>query len=927
MPRIKIKRGTTSQWNSSTTPLLSGELGLDITLNKLKAGNGSSLWTNLPFLTSDGGGDTGDITFDGVQIIGAGTASGDGSNLGTIELVPDGDITSDQYLIIDPTAPNHIHIRAGGEQDASSADLFIGGERNHVRVSDGGKTVSFSTKPQSITNTYTNINSGNANYFVVANTAEIYEGDTGYYSQGGDIFTVDSIVQDSPSAGLITVTATSYGTLMPFIGGGAYVFIHDEGWNNNWYFDTNGVLNGPAMGSVAVNGLYNNSAAENDLLLGSSEKIIIAGSSGEFLNDASIASNQIATLGDLIPGIQGEPGADGADGAPGERGISALSWTYKAQTGVVNVDPGNDYLNFNADPFTSSTQIRVDDNPYGLNTTLHDLFLSIQSGYLSVTSQSDPSSYATFEIVSCVDGTATNETIDGSYVIFNVSLVSTYGAISNEDFVTLSLAPAGQQGEPGAQGDPGAQGEPGPQGDPGPAGEYPNYLGDYNNGVGYPIGGIVSINVGSPYGNPGQLFIKISNPNNPGYAPGDPSWQEYTQGLVVAGIPAYLPLKAFQEASNYAVNYEYFSHATYGNSIAIARTPQVDAYMNYAVTAGVPQIWKFESMGAHASFELLLGVPTPNTENVAPNKQIWTLAYDGYDYGDIAYLLANGNEYAVFLKKTGGTAGSSAAALVAANEYTDTAIAGLGNSIDDTYVPISLVGVADGVATLGSDGKIPDSEIPAGIARASDYLPIAEPSVDYYITNSGSGAYLVNGVSNGLITFEKGKKYRIHVNATGHPFWIQTVSGAYSSGNVYSTGITNGGAQAGHILVELPQDAPDSLYYACQYHSSMAGSISVQSDNTVTINSKASSYTILPIDSNRLIEMSAGGTLTITDSASFPVGFTCDILQTGASQVTIAGTSFTPNATPGLKLRTQWSSATLIKRALNSWVVLGDLSA
>jgi hypothetical protein len=332
-------------------------------------------------------------------------------------------------------------------------------------------------------------------------------------------------------------------------------------------------------------------------------------------------------------------------------------------------------------------------------------------------------------------------------------------------------------------------------------------------------------------------------------------------------------------------------------------------------------------MGAHASFELLLGVPTPNTENVAPNKQIWTLAYDGYDYGDIAYLLANGNEYAVFLKKTGGTAGSSAAALVAANEYTDTAIAGLGNSIDDTYVPISLVGVADGVATLGADGKIPDSEIPAGIARASDYLPIAEPSVDYYITNSGSGAYLVNGVSNGLITFEKGKKYRIHVNATGHPFWIQTVSGAYSSGNVYSTGITNGGAQAGHILVELPQDAPDSLYYACQYHSSMAGSISVQSDNTVTINSKSSSYTILPIDSNRLIEMSAGGTLTITDSASFPVGFTCDILQTGASQVTIAGTSFTPNATPGLKLRTQWSSATLIKRALNSWVVLGDLSA
>jgi len=95
MPRIRTRRGTTSQWNSSTTPLLSGELGLDTTLNKLKAGNGTSLWADLPFLTSEGGGSTGDITFDGIQIIGAGTASGDGYGLGTIELVPDGDITSD----------------------------------------------------------------------------------------------------------------------------------------------------------------------------------------------------------------------------------------------------------------------------------------------------------------------------------------------------------------------------------------------------------------------------------------------------------------------------------------------------------------------------------------------------------------------------------------------------------------------------------------------------------------------------------------------------------------------------------------------------------------------------------------------------------------------------------------------------------------
>jgi len=273
---------------------------------------------------------------------------------------------------------------------------------------------------------------------------------------------------------------------------------------------------------------------------------------------------------------------------------------------------------------------------------------------------------------------------------------------------------------------------------------------------------------------------------------------------------------------------------------------------------------------------------------------------------------------------------------IASPTFTGTVTIPSGASISG-YAPIAsptftgtVGGITKSMVGLGNVDNTTDANKPVSTATQTALdlkLNLSDPAVDYYITNSGSGAYLINGVSNGLITFEKGQKYRIHINASGHPFWIQTVSGAYSAGNVYSTGITNGGAQVGHILVELPQNAPDNLYYACQFHSSMQGSISVQSDNTITTNAQASNYTIAPIDSGRLIEMSGGGTLTITDSTSFPIGFYVDVLQTGTSQVTIAGDGFTPNATPGLKLRTQWSSATLIKRALNSWVVLGDLSA
>lgn len=67
-----------------------------------------------------------------------GNSSGDGAGYTTLQLVPDDTLTGgDQYLIIDPTAPGHIHIRAGGAQDNSAADLIFGGENSHVKVTAG----------------------------------------------------------------------------------------------------------------------------------------------------------------------------------------------------------------------------------------------------------------------------------------------------------------------------------------------------------------------------------------------------------------------------------------------------------------------------------------------------------------------------------------------------------------------------------------------------------------------------------------------------------------------------------------------------------------------------------------------------------------------------------------------------------------------
>jgi hypothetical protein len=100
-------------------------------------------------------------------------------------------------------------------------------------------------------------------------------------------------------------------------------------------------------------------------------------------------------------------------------------------------------------------------------------------------------------------------------------------------------------------------------------------------------------------------------------------------------------------------------------------------------------------------------------------------------------------------------------------------------------------------------------------------------------------------------------------------------------------------------------------------------------DPTLVLNPEAGSYTLVLGDASGLVEMSGGGTLTVpTDSSvAFPTGTQISILQTGASQVTVGGAGVTINGTPGLKLRAQWSAATLIKRATDTWALVGDLSA
>jgi len=122
----------------------------------------------------------------------------------------------------------------------------------------------------------------------------------------------------------------------------------------------------------------------------------------------------------------------------------------------------------------------------------------------------------------------------------------------------------------------------------------------------------------------------------------------------------------------------------------------------------------------------------------------------------------------------------------------------------------------------------------------------------FAVTASGSSAYVFNGFgtdsdSNPTLYLHRGKTYEFAVDATGHPFYINSTSGT-GTGNAYSDGVTNNGAATGTIKFVVPQDAPSKLYYNCQYHSSMAGEIIIPRAAQIDDLSDVDTSTTAPTD-------------------------------------------------------------------------------
>jgi hypothetical protein len=151
-------------------------------------------------------------------------------------------------------------------------------------------------------------------------------------------------------------------------------------------------------------------------------------------------------------------------------------------------------------------------------------------------------------------------------------------------------------------------------------------------------------------------------------------------------------------------------------------------------------------------------------------------------------------------------------------------VAATGVPATDNFV----VDRADGAYTFsGLAGTNPTIDLVRGGSYTFQVAQNDKETVNYRVSNAGISSYVIDSQNNPTLSLVRGNTYVFTMNLDGvYPFYIKTAPTTGLS-NVYNSGVTNNGAVVGQVTFVVPQDAPDTLYYASATQSNMQGTINV----------------------------------------------------------------------------------------------------
>jgi hypothetical protein len=114
------------------------------------------------------------------------------------------------------------------------------------------------------------------------------------------------------------------------------------------------------------------------------------------------------------------------------------------------------------------------------------------------------------------------------------------------------------------------------------------------------------------------------------------------------------------------------------------------------------------------------------------------------------------------------------------------------------------------------------------------WVPTSGPVIQWQLGNNGNSDYTFDGpgfpttANDPDLYLIRGHTYRFDVTnmAGAHPLLIKTTPGT-GTANQYTSGVS--GTSTTIVVFEVPMNAPATLYYQCQFHSGMVGTINIVS--------------------------------------------------------------------------------------------------
>jgi hypothetical protein len=138
--------------------------------------------------------------------------------------------------------------------------------------------------------------------------------------------------------------------------------------------------------------------------------------------------------------------------------------------------------------------------------------------------------------------------------------------------------------------------------------------------------------------------------------------------------------------------------------------------------------------------------------------------------------------------------------------------------------------------------------------------------------------------------------------------------------------IRTGGTSAQFLKADGTVDSSTYLTSGSlsSYLTTATAATTYQAKFVVNVTPKTAAYTLASGDAETMVQMNGAFAFSVTTAlSSLPAGTQIHLLALTAG-VTVTGSGVVLNSTPGFKLRTAYSSATLICLGTNSWVLVGD---